>query len=243
MSPDWAEKPEAVPYSSLGDPQSLNLYNYVGNNPLNRADIDGHIYNGGSDSGGGFPGDKNDHVDHSVHMGEIQTVIPQEAEPAREAEPGKTGREEIETDIFEWLRKDNARKREEAEARALNAPRIPPEKMALLDRYLGRSGGRWGGIITRKLNDLLARGLEAAGFQITNGAGRGPEEWIPGPGGGTAGGTWVDITGRRGNTTVRVQTITTLRDGITPTPAESAAAARIRQAFPGPQNILLLIPK
>jgi RHS repeat-associated protein len=42
MSPDWADKPEAVPYSSLDNPQSLNLYGYVGNNPLSRADADGH---------------------------------------------------------------------------------------------------------------------------------------------------------------------------------------------------------
>lgn len=42
MSPDWAEKPEAVPYSSLENPQSLNLYGYVGNNPLSHADADGH---------------------------------------------------------------------------------------------------------------------------------------------------------------------------------------------------------
>jgi hypothetical protein len=42
MSPDWANKPEAVPYSSLGDPQSLNLFGYVGNNPLSRRDPDGH---------------------------------------------------------------------------------------------------------------------------------------------------------------------------------------------------------
>ena len=44
MSPDWASKPEAVPYSSLGDPQSLNLYSYVGNNPLSKADADGHCW-------------------------------------------------------------------------------------------------------------------------------------------------------------------------------------------------------
>ena len=44
MSPDWADKPEAVPYSSLGDPQSLNLYSYVGNNPLSKADADGHCW-------------------------------------------------------------------------------------------------------------------------------------------------------------------------------------------------------
>lgn len=42
MSPDWAEKPEAVPYSSLSDPQTLNLYSYVQNNPLSKFDDDGH---------------------------------------------------------------------------------------------------------------------------------------------------------------------------------------------------------
>lgn len=42
MSPDWADKPEGVPYASLGDPQSLNLYGYVWNNPLSRFDSDGH---------------------------------------------------------------------------------------------------------------------------------------------------------------------------------------------------------
>ena len=44
MSPDWADKPEAVPYSSLDNPQTLNLYGYVGNNPLSRADADGHVW-------------------------------------------------------------------------------------------------------------------------------------------------------------------------------------------------------
>jgi RHS repeat-associated protein len=29
MSPDWADRPSAVPYAILGDPQSLNLYSYV----------------------------------------------------------------------------------------------------------------------------------------------------------------------------------------------------------------------
>lgn len=41
-SADWSAKPEAVPYASLGDPQSLNLYAYVRNNPLSRTDLDGH---------------------------------------------------------------------------------------------------------------------------------------------------------------------------------------------------------
>jgi RHS repeat-associated protein len=42
MSPDWSKTPEAVPYSSLDNPQSLNLYSYVKNNPLSMADPDGH---------------------------------------------------------------------------------------------------------------------------------------------------------------------------------------------------------
>jgi RHS repeat-associated protein len=42
MTPDWADKPTAIPYSEFGDPQSLNLYEYVRNNPLSHADADGH---------------------------------------------------------------------------------------------------------------------------------------------------------------------------------------------------------
>jgi RHS repeat-associated protein len=40
--PDWSDKPEAVPYADLADPQSFNLYAYVRNNPLNKRDLDGH---------------------------------------------------------------------------------------------------------------------------------------------------------------------------------------------------------
>jgi RHS repeat-associated protein len=42
MSPDWAAKPTTVPYAKFGDPQSLNLYSYVENGPVNRIDADGH---------------------------------------------------------------------------------------------------------------------------------------------------------------------------------------------------------
>jgi RHS repeat-associated protein len=41
-SPDWSSAPQPVPYANLRDPQTLNLYAYVGNNPLARADLDGH---------------------------------------------------------------------------------------------------------------------------------------------------------------------------------------------------------
>jgi RHS repeat-associated protein len=42
MTPDWAAKPISVPYAKFGDPQTLNLYAYVENSPLNRIDADGH---------------------------------------------------------------------------------------------------------------------------------------------------------------------------------------------------------
>jgi RHS repeat-associated protein len=43
MSPDWAAQEEPVPYAKPDDPQSLNLYAYVENNPLLRVDADGHF--------------------------------------------------------------------------------------------------------------------------------------------------------------------------------------------------------
>jgi RHS repeat-associated protein len=42
MSPDWSAKEEPVPYSKLDNPQTLNLYSYVVNNPLTQIDDDGH---------------------------------------------------------------------------------------------------------------------------------------------------------------------------------------------------------
>ncbi len=41
-SPDWSAKPQAVPYVDLKNAQSLNLYNYMRNNPLGGVDPDGH---------------------------------------------------------------------------------------------------------------------------------------------------------------------------------------------------------
>ncbi len=43
LSPDWSAKAEPVPYAKLADPQSLNLYSYVENNPLRSVDPDGHV--------------------------------------------------------------------------------------------------------------------------------------------------------------------------------------------------------
>lgn len=44
LSPDWAAGAEAVPYATYGSPQTLNLYAFVGNNPLSDVDADGHDF-------------------------------------------------------------------------------------------------------------------------------------------------------------------------------------------------------
>jgi hypothetical protein len=43
LSPDWSAKYEPVPYAKLDNPQSLNLYAYVLNNPMTGRDLDGHV--------------------------------------------------------------------------------------------------------------------------------------------------------------------------------------------------------
>ena len=57
LSPDWSAKEEPVPYAVLTDPQSLNLYSYVRNNPLGRRDGNGHCCDdcAGCDSMAGTP--------------------------------------------------------------------------------------------------------------------------------------------------------------------------------------------
>jgi RHS repeat-associated protein len=42
MSPDWSSAPSGVPYAAFTNPQSLNLYAYVGNDPIDGQDPYGH---------------------------------------------------------------------------------------------------------------------------------------------------------------------------------------------------------
>jgi hypothetical protein len=51
LSPDFnamGDDLDPVPYADLNNPQSLNLYSYVQNNPLSHKDADGHKCDGGS---------------------------------------------------------------------------------------------------------------------------------------------------------------------------------------------------
>ncbi len=42
LTPDWSAKATPVPYAHIANPQSLNLYSFVYNNPLTNIDADGH---------------------------------------------------------------------------------------------------------------------------------------------------------------------------------------------------------
>ena len=42
VSADWSAKPVPVPFADFKDPQTLNLYQFVGGNPASKADPDGH---------------------------------------------------------------------------------------------------------------------------------------------------------------------------------------------------------
>jgi hypothetical protein len=55
MSPDWSAQAEPVPYAQLNDPQSLNLYAYVQNNPMTGRDPDGHYLAPADPSSNGTP--------------------------------------------------------------------------------------------------------------------------------------------------------------------------------------------
>jgi hypothetical protein len=110
-----------------------------------------------------------------------------------------------------------------------------------IQTYLRVSGGRFGNSITRAQNNRIATWLEVRGFKIIGGAGRAPEELIFGPGHRLKGSTYVDITAKRGNVVVRVQTVDTRANRITPTKREAAAARRILSVHP--HNVLILVPK
>ncbi|HXO33616.1 MAG TPA: RHS repeat-associated core domain-containing protein, partial [Candidatus Acidoferrales bacterium] len=58
ISPDWSAIPAPVPYANLTNPQTLNLYAMVRDNPETFSDLDGHedaMIQAGKDSVGGEP--------------------------------------------------------------------------------------------------------------------------------------------------------------------------------------------
>jgi RHS repeat-associated protein len=60
LTPDWAATPVPNPYAVMGNPQTLNLYSYVENNPITGTDPDGH-------AGEGYTGNAGAWYDCLVH--------------------------------------------------------------------------------------------------------------------------------------------------------------------------------
>jgi RHS repeat-associated protein len=102
-------------------------------------------------------------------------------------------------------------------------------------------GGRLGSQSTRIHIDSVATEMEKRGWTITGGGNRFPEEYLSGAGGGRICSSFPDITAIKDGRTLRINTIDTRADGVTPTTREATNAARIRSQTPG--DHLLLIPK
>jgi hypothetical protein len=87
----------------------------------------------------------------------------------------------------------------------------------------------------------VASTLQDKGWEITGGGGVKPEEYIPGPGNARRGSSYPDITAEKNAKTLRVNTVDTRADGVTPSTREANNAARIR--IQKPNDTLILIPK
>lgn len=114
------------------------------------------------------------------------------------------------------------------------------------DKKVPNPDGRLGKQSTREHIAGVAAQLEKMGYKITGGGGVTKEEYIPGAGGTSKGSAYPDVTAVKMDLagreiTVRINTIDTLKDGVTPTKREARNAERIRTLMP--DDILILIPK
>ncbi len=244
ITPDWDGKAAAVPYAEFADPQSLNLYSYVRNVPTSKVDADGHDP---------WSLSWQWHASSSFLGQEIKGVGDVTIKPIATslAHPINTvvG---LGTTILHPLNSAIAIKDavvSTAKSALAGDPRAIGQAVGTVAAAAAGAaeggagaGGRLGSSATRSQNAAIADSLESRGFTVTGGGGRLPEEYIPGPGGGTKGSNYVDVTATRDGSTVRVQTVDTRADGVTPTTREANNAARIRsQQQPGDHTVL--IPK
>ena len=76
MTPDWAAKPVTVPYANFGNPQSLNLYAYVENNPTTLGDPDGHQNGATNSSQGDRTLPYNRHAESGIDISSMGSTSP-----------------------------------------------------------------------------------------------------------------------------------------------------------------------
>jgi len=80
-SPDWSATEEPVPYAKLDNPQTLNLYTYVANNPTTLRDPNGHDMEGGGEGSGDGEGGGGDPAQQA------NTAQDKNAQPTRNNDP------------------------------------------------------------------------------------------------------------------------------------------------------------
>jgi RHS repeat-associated protein len=73
MTPDWSAEPIPVPYAKLTNPQSLNLYSYVMDDPLSHTDIDGHFQSAPANTS--CPNNNGDACKPQVSIIQIQQTV------------------------------------------------------------------------------------------------------------------------------------------------------------------------
>jgi RHS repeat-associated protein len=98
LSADWSSVPAPVPYANLTNPQTLNLYAMVRDNPETFADLDGHVsegqgpYNletGDSSSGSDAQGHRCDYVGGDCSKQATQGAAQQQAAQTKPAQPAQ----------------------------------------------------------------------------------------------------------------------------------------------------------
>lgn len=205
--------------SNFGNPQSLNLYSYVQNNPTTLGDPDGHQEE---------KAPKEEAREDALEFKELD-------------EAGEWFRErEAEQQVIEGAKPDAmiANNNNDDPVTGMCYVNTPSHRDAIearreqLDPQI-RMGGRLGNSATRALDREVANKLEKEGYTVTNGAGK-PQEYIPGPNGARKGSAYPDVTATKDGETVRVNTVDTKKDGAL-TPREQRNAEKIQQARPNDQ--------
>lgn len=160
MSPDWSAKDDPVPYADLNNPQSLNLYSYVNNNPLTKNDPDGHME---------CAGGQHNWVWCAAHaLGLVETAAEHQANQLKEAHNflAANGLDAIKVnghwqpvgsssndDIASWWKDYNDKYRD-----ALNQGLTPASAMGALAGRIGGGGSR---LTNAQVSDLAkASGME-----------------------------------------------------------------------------------
>ncbi len=244
----------------LGIDGGLNLYVYAMNSPLMFTDPDGLIARATWDNrhdvlagAGLIPGlgiipDALDTVLYAAEgdMGNAAlsglAMVPILGQGSRGAQyAAKYGDEALDAAKYVYKNADEAIAAGKATPQLTTTVITDTNRLLPAPTRVPNPGGRLGKQSTRAHIDDVASEMEKRGWEITGGGNRLPEEYLPGPGGARKGSSFPDITATKDGRTLRVNTVDTRVNGVTPTTREATNAARIRSQTPG--DHLLLIPK